>query len=100
MIALAPKEGGVGLSYLGLTGCQLINPLFMKRMATKYVYSSFIDDENFFGYQPLASEFDLRRKNRTTYRRLLASTKIQKMVRGMLVRIGIYREISDKLSGK
>jgi hypothetical protein len=97
---LAPKQGGVGLSHLGITGCDLINLTFLNTMAQNYFFSKLIADENFFGFQPDDSETELRRDARITYLKLLASTNIQRMIRGKLVRAGIYREKRDKLVGE
>ena len=93
---LAPKEGGIGLSYLCLTGCDLVCPINLQKMASNYLFSKLVADDSFLGYQPLPSETELRNDARISHQQLLASIYIQRMIRGMLVRMGIYREKREK----
>ena len=98
---LAPKEGGIGLSYLGLTDCNGVDTELLKNeLASRYIFSSFVSDETFVGYRPLESEMELRKEAHTSYIQRLASTNIQRMVRGLLVRVGIYRAKKNAWHGE
>ena len=98
--ALTPKKGGVGLSYLGLTGCDIVDVIFLETIASKFIFSAFINDDTFVGFQPIKSELESREHVRREYIQLLATTKIQRMIRGKLVRMGIYKEKKNKWAGK
>jgi len=97
---LVPKEGGVGLSFLGLTGCSHIRELFLNSIASNFVFSKLVCTDTFVGFQPLESEADLRNDARIAYQRRLASTSIQSWSRALLIRMGVYRKKKNERSGE
>jgi hypothetical protein len=98
---LVPGEGGSGLSYLGLTGCNNVEEACLRRIAPRFKFSTFTYNPNVFvGFVPRRSEQELRRSAQTYHDRYIGSIAIQRFVRGMLVRIGIYKKRREEWAGK
>ena len=97
--ALVPKEGGVGLSFLGVTNCELITSPYLQKIAPLYIFSHLKLHETFVGFQPMPKESELREVARIDYRKRLSSTRIQSVVRGVIIRLGIWRQTRNAWYG-
>ncbi len=97
---LRPKENGTGISYLGLTGCSGVRKETLLDEASKFNFSNLIINENCMVFHPRENEIELRKEAQISYERRVASTNIQRVVRGGLVRCGIIRRKRQERAGK
>ncbi len=97
---LRPKENGSGISYLGLTGCSGVRKEILLDEASKFRFSNLIIKENYVAFHPRETEVELRKEAQTAYERRIASTDIQRVVRGGLIRCGIIRRKRQERAGK
>ena len=97
---LVPKEGGIGLSFLGLTSCELITLPSLHKVAPYFLFSYLKSNATFEGFLPKENESELRKAASIKYCKRLASTNIERMARGVIVRTGIWREKRNAWYGK
>ena len=97
---LLPGEGGAGLSYFGLTGCSQVDDIFLRKVKLRFKFSLLTITEAFVGFVPRRSEQELRKSAQIFYDKSVASVLIQRFVRGMIVRIGIYKKRRDERISK
>ncbi len=97
---LSPKEGGRGLSYLGLTDCGNVEEEYLRQIAVRYKFSTLQYTDIFVGFVPRKSEYELRIAAQIYHDRYVGSIVIQRFIRGILVRIGIYKQRKDEWTGK
>ena len=100
MKLLVPKDGGVGLSYLGLTGCNEISSSFLLEISPLFIFSDFVESNNFVGFRPSPAESTVRMQAKNKKQRLDGAKLIQRVARGLMVRNGVYQEMKEEWTSK